>query len=511
MSSLAALLAATLAAQAGGASDFAPASAPEPLTSALWPVWSVEVPAGVEWCELATVGGREVLAVCDAAARALLLDAASGAGLLREALELQPGARFAGTSGEVMYFFSRSFVYAVKLEGQAPGGTGGSTLTPAAAPRAPEAKLIWTAKAALNPPLREQGDPEWLRRVVAAAACPDGVLLVRDDGAIAELDCTSGQARWEVRSPAFASVELHVEGSRAAILGRRGGEWSVGFIDLTQRPPHVVWRSFEREPPVAAALVEGTLYVHAVRYLGAITSDGSVLRDWSGGAGRFFAIWRPPGGQVAVGARAGQAHSRPGKTDRPGTDPPRVRPDEQETDRSETGPPADSAGAGGIDGSGRGPRVICLTEQGWVEAHDLPTGQTVRYPAGMEAEVWPVARTVGFFVSDEYIVWFGGGQAVFLGAEDGRVLARLTGTGSVLAATVRDGDAYALLHPAEGGSEELTLYRQSLPGRAAGDGVAPPAPLRYRVRADGPVRGVRWTGRGAVLVLDRGLRGLELP
>ena len=77
-----------------------------------------------------------------------------------------------------------------------------------------------------------QGDPEELRRIVAAHATREGVLVARDDGQVALLAKNDGHVVWEMRLPRFSMLRMHVSGHTAALIWKSGPRVSATLVNV---------------------------------------------------------------------------------------------------------------------------------------------------------------------------------------------------------------------------------------------------------------------------------------
>ena len=138
------------------------------------------------------------------------------------------------------------------------------------------AGLLWSIVAA--PAAETAGDPEFMVRIIAARATPDGVLIVRSDGRMAELSRGEGVVRWRAKLPAMSYYRLHVQGHIAALLWKSGDGFSVGFVDLAETSPRVEIVGVERTPPIRSRLCGSVLVVVWPERVGIVAVGGE--RDY---------------------------------------------------------------------------------------------------------------------------------------------------------------------------------------------------------------------------------------
>jgi len=203
------------------------------------PAWTWTAPADIEWVE--PVPTHALLLVATAAGQVYVLDARSRADRRAPPLAARPGVVYAGAAPEhgLACCHDRLSVYAIELESPA--------------------RLRWQVDAwqvgEADAPQAQRGDPEDLRRLLAAQATPDGVLIVRDDGRVGSLELRSGTLLWQHRLGNLTDVQIRVAGRHAALLWRRGPEIGAELVDLTDGE----WETFglpEETPwPVWSGLV----------------------------------------------------------------------------------------------------------------------------------------------------------------------------------------------------------------------------------------------------------------
>ena len=268
------------------------AQAPEPLV----PAWQWQPPTGIEWVEVVGVA-RPALLAATRDARLHLIDPLTGQGLLPRPLRAGPGVRPVAarapagcstvdrlktgptddtplvresllapiapasqahlTPPDVVYCYDRFCVYAIQLTphpalrwkvgtwreelGEGPGSDG-------------------------DPAQMFQGDPEELRRVVAAHATAWGVLAARDDGRMALLNHDDGRVRWGLTLPRLGSVRMHVCGRKAALVWKEGPRVAGALVDVQSGRRRDVPLPDEVGWPIWSALTEqGLVLVHPRR------------------------------------------------------------------------------------------------------------------------------------------------------------------------------------------------------------------------------------------------------
>ncbi len=419
----------------------------EPAT----PAWRVPLPSPIEWCRPLELGGRASLLLCEATGRVHLLDADAGATRFASPLELNPLPRFAGVSGGVAYLFNRSFVYAIGARETHSNRHG------------PDAALLWKTPAAMNSHVAEQGDPEFLTRVIAAAATPSGVLLVRSDGGVAELDRVDGAARWErAISPADA-VGLHLAGDQGAIFVAEPNVWRVAFVDLGSPDPIAKSTSLRADAPVFSALVAEKLFVAGLRQFAVFSRDEAFVCAWperlSGDPRRWF----------AVGDR-------------------------------------DAALAGGESGSG----IFMSERTGATYEVDLDRGAPIELGRMSQAEA---DETGDLLCAAQHLVRVGRRKLHILPLGDRRADSQhIVMPGRVLAVEVRPPAVYALCAVGDGPDGRFDLVREPLCPLTVRQPAASVRPRESR-RLEPPAspRAICFTLGHVVLVLDRELVAYALP
>jgi hypothetical protein len=227
------------------------------------PLWTRTIEAGVEWC--APVGGEPATAllVCTKAARLDMIDLASGRSRLSEPLKVQPGTQFAGAAGNVAYAYGPTKIYSFLV-------------AKCEQPSDKKPGVVWQVTVA--PRAETEGDPEFLTRIIAAKPTPAGVLIVRNDGRVAELRRDDGSPRWRHELPEVRTCKLHVRGHAAALLWKHGAAVNVCFIDLDGEAPRPRIVTVEDTLPIWTELIDaGLVAVWPMRFR-LITPEG--VKRW---------------------------------------------------------------------------------------------------------------------------------------------------------------------------------------------------------------------------------------
>jgi len=226
----------------------------------LKPDWDRAIERGVEWCAPVGVEPASGLLLCTKDARVDLIDLETGRSRVTAAIPVQPGTQFAGAEGAVAYGYGVSRIYA--FLGKRSGKT--KDLRPG---------LFWSVVGA--PQEDTQGDPEFMTRIIAAQATPNGVLVVRSDGRVAELIGGDGRVRWQNRLPEIRQCRLHVQDTSAALFWKEGCELNVAFFDLRADEPEAKLVKVKGSPPIWTTLVGERLLAVWPKQFGVISSDGS--------------------------------------------------------------------------------------------------------------------------------------------------------------------------------------------------------------------------------------------
>lgn len=206
----------------GSGGDIAVSAAAERLA----PAWSWSSGgARIEWATIQTarngadVEERVVLAT---AGRVHVLDARTGRELLEPPLAAMPGVHAVGAEGGgTFYCFDRSHAYRLELDPPRMRWKIG----------AGRAGVLTTAPAGREEAPVYQGDPEFLPGLLAAAVCPDGLIVLSREGRLAVLAADDGTVRWEQRIAAPGAAELRRAGDSLALLWRAEGESRLGWLD----------------------------------------------------------------------------------------------------------------------------------------------------------------------------------------------------------------------------------------------------------------------------------------
>ena len=260
----------------------------------LTPRWTHDVHAGVEWCEPASLGGTSYLVCCDKEATLIFLELTEGASFAALSDVPEPGLRWAGCSDARCYAFSPRYAYAFAAPArgeanQAPGG------------------LCWRQRMA--PIERIEGDPEFAARLLAAAATPAGLLVVRSDGWIAELSGVAGELRWKHHLGALDRCDLEVCGPAACVIAKRGAELLAVFVDLQHPDAEPAVLRLDEPPPLRSALLrDGLALVWPGRF--ALLRPGRppafhefALGETATAAGIQFCTWPSDCGDPRAAAR----------------------------------------------------------------------------------------------------------------------------------------------------------------------------------------------------------------
>jgi hypothetical protein len=99
-------------------------------------------------------------------------------------------------------------------------------------------RLLWRSGDWPSQSRRQHDDPEDFDRTLAAHETPDGLLAVRDDGAVGLLDAANGSLHWRLELGSAAQARLHVSDDAAWILWRGDGRASAARVQL-DRPAEV--------------------------------------------------------------------------------------------------------------------------------------------------------------------------------------------------------------------------------------------------------------------------------
>ncbi len=228
------------------------------IADPLPPAWTWTAPADIEWIE--PVPTHALLLVATATGHVHVLNARSGANHPAPPLAARPGVAYAGAAPEqdLACCHDRLSVYAIELESPA--------------------RLRWQVDAwqvgEADAPQAQRGDPEDLRRLLAAQSTPDGVLIARDDGRVGCLELDSGTLRWQHRLGNLTDVQIRVAGPHAALLWRRGPEVGAKLLDLADGEWESLGLSDETPWPLWSGL--------ANRGLVCAYPDGITLSNLSG-------------------------------------------------------------------------------------------------------------------------------------------------------------------------------------------------------------------------------------
>lgn len=402
---------------------------------ALRPRWERSFPAGIEWCVVLDTAQPPAALVCTRTNQLDLLAFATGRSCWREPPAVQPGTRPAGSGAQTAYCYGPSEVYALSLCGQdAPAGS--------------PTGLRWRVAAA--PGGQTDGDPEFMLRLVAAAATSRGVIIVRSDGQVAELDEKTGKPRWQCRLPPSASPTLHVRENTAALVCKWGPTLTVSFFDLRAARPRPIVRELAQPPPIWTTLLDAGLVAVWPRRCGLVSPAG---RTW--------------------------LHE---------LDP-------------RLSPSAATLGVWEADT----PALILSDREGSIRACELVSG-TPRWRQPARSQRPQELSVVGAHV----VALDPDGFAVYRVADGGLLAACSHPRGATpLAAAVYDGHAYGLFRAGAArqadGAHSIELLRAPLAGAGQGE------PRCHRLGDAGPVHQVLWVARTLVIVEADRLRAYTLP
>lgn len=294
--------------------------------------WRRDIAEGVEWAELRHAGNAPVLLVCARNTSLFLLNARTGRLLLWELIRVPGGVKAAtelpvaivapDQSGEraatsrpgadaptapsrehMIYCYSRYSVHAIAVARRGPNGRL-------------QAALKWQVGDAPSQPKLRQADPEFLTRIIAAQAAPNGVLVARSDGRVALLNERDGAPVWTVERGPMSLARWHVDGRTAALIWKAGGEVRAEFFDASgaTKPTRSEHKPIGDAWPEWAVLYDGTLFV--------AWSDRFIARAANGFERAFelkidspakvatFALLHPPGS--VAGSQPAAAIPQPG-------------------------------------------------------------------------------------------------------------------------------------------------------------------------------------------------------
>ncbi len=196
-----------------------------PWASPAEPQWTWDHSLPFSWVEAA----GEHLLIADTSGAVLLLDGATGRPLWETPVALTPGARPAdrwldepgaaatrpATPEAPLYFCDSFSISAVDRDG---------------------GRLLWRMGEWPSLGQRQRVDPEVLPRILAAHATPNGVLALRDDGAMGLLNAADGSLRWRRELGPASQAELHVRGGCAWLLWRGDGRARATRLPLDSPP-----------------------------------------------------------------------------------------------------------------------------------------------------------------------------------------------------------------------------------------------------------------------------------
>jgi hypothetical protein len=431
--------------------------------TALKPVWTHSFERGVEWC--APVGGPPAtgLLVCTKDARLDLIGLQIGQSLLVEAIPVQPGTQFAGATGNVAYGYGHTQVCAflVSSDDRSPGQS----------PR-----LLWQVAAA--PKAQTQGDPEFLTRVIAAAATPNGVMIVRSDGQVAELCRADASVRWQHGLPGFSACKLHVCDTTAVLLWKDGEALRVAFFDLSAKEPQPTVTTIEQSLPIWTGLAGDRLVAVWLWGFAIIQRDGKPRFHTLDGVGSFASA-----ANVAIYPAAA--------------------------------PQPNETGADVTPGSAL---LLLQSAGGFVYARDLATGE-LRWPqSALRPSAGPVGASSSLKVVGDLVLATNRLGLGVWAAATGRRLAWPEREGRAICGGVNEGVAYALsLDPRrpdrQTGGRSMRIVRQSLSAAAAPRADQPGArePREFVLGQAESLRDTFWLGSSLLVVEDKRVRVYTLP
>lgn len=264
-----------------------------PLLPPVFPTWTYTAPRGIEWFRVlrpASDDGKArsarapsapaphiepTVVLADASGAVSLLDLGSGRSLWPSAVRRRPGTRLADpplTSGAAprnsdaappvsnpgVCVFDRESTSVIDLQtGALRWSVGGPSYAPA-----------W----------ERDEDPEFLTRIVAAAAVDGAVFVVRDDGAAALLDDADGRPRWTLRVPARADYSVLVREGGAALVSGIGGETLIVWVSWSPTGPKArLAAPFPWTTSWNCQLADGALVLVGAEHVSRVSQDGAVF------------------------------------------------------------------------------------------------------------------------------------------------------------------------------------------------------------------------------------------
>lgn len=178
----------------------------------------------IEWCEAIPHGDPSALVICDADGWIEMLNLITHKSRLTERIPARRGARWGGVRDGRVYVYDRDRVTAISV-------------TDTDEKDSPRDRLLWSVGD--GPDLLEagRGDPEFLTSILAAVPTRRGILIIRSDGSLAELDRENGAPRWRLSIPPSAEARIRVLGDQAAVLFKLKAEARIAWIDLSHSSP----------------------------------------------------------------------------------------------------------------------------------------------------------------------------------------------------------------------------------------------------------------------------------
>lgn len=203
----------------------------------LRPTWTRAAPAGVEW--IAPGGGSPAtldrsLLLCGKDGSVEIFDPATGRSVMPAPHRFRGAAGVAGAPS-----IRRSLTPLTsrwKDDARRPLAYCFDRFT-AAAFRIDDRALAWSGGAWPEEPGALAGDPEFLRRIVAARDVWWGVFMMRDDGRGVCLSRMDGAALWQVSLPSATSYDIDAIDTRAAVVWTEGDATRYAWLDIDAEAP----------------------------------------------------------------------------------------------------------------------------------------------------------------------------------------------------------------------------------------------------------------------------------
>lgn len=240
----------------------------------LEPAWAARFAAGIEWVAPVDAADGVRLLVCARDNRLHLLNLRDGVGLLDPPITVGQGAVFAGAHADHAYLVDPERVCCVAVGPMAGEQAGG-------------ARLRWRAGDAAAASAHTDADPEFRARLLAAAAGPRGLLVVRSDGRVVGLEARSGKplAAWSLGP--LSAARLHIDGGLAAVVGvLQGRSVAVLLPEDGSEAPRII--PLGDAPPAWTAVSAERLLALWPAELRIIAADRDVARV-TPRTGRFMA------------------------------------------------------------------------------------------------------------------------------------------------------------------------------------------------------------------------------